>query len=156
MRQSIYCCFTISNNQSAGTQLHTSEIADDDNENIRQFRLRDLSKDRLASRRRWFTIIIGTKLGALRTQHIGITTMSGIVIFLTVPGNNLLHLVNGRHVVSKGEKLTPLFGVISLAYCIWYSLEFVNHIFYIEHWTGNFFLWTWNFELWTLWLAFFY
>ena len=44
--------------------------------------------------------------------------MSGIVIFLTVPGNNFLHLVNCGNVVSKGEKLTPFLGVISLAYRI--------------------------------------
>ena len=51
--------------------------------------------------------------------------MSGIVIFLTVPGNNLLHLVNSRNVVSKGEKLTPLLGVISLEFYTNYYPDYI-------------------------------
>ena len=118
MRQGVYRSFTIRYNQTAGAQFHASEITDYHNENIRQFGFRNLTQDRLARRRRRLTVIVGTEFGALRTQHISITTMSGIVIFLTVSGNNLLHLVNCSNVVSKGEKLTPFLGVISLAHCI--------------------------------------
>ncbi len=44
MRQGIYRCFTIGNDQSAGSQLDSSEISDDNNQDIRQFCLCYLSQ----------------------------------------------------------------------------------------------------------------
>ena len=41
--------------------------------------------------------------------------------------NDLLHFINGGHVMSEGEEFATLFRVVSLAYLIAYGLINVNH-----------------------------
>ncbi len=52
--------------------------------------------------------------------------MAGIVVLLTLPGCPRLHLFSGLNVISKGEELTTLLGVVART-CVCYSLVFVGH-----------------------------
>ena len=44
--------------------------------------------------------------------------MAGIVILSAILRHDLPHLVDRRHMMSKGKELTPFLGIVSLAYAI--------------------------------------
>jgi hypothetical protein len=85
-----------------------------------------LSEDGLASCRRGLSVIIGPELGALRAQHIGIADVTGIVILLTISGKEVFNLLDGFYMMSEGEELATLFGVVALAIALKCTI-FVGH-----------------------------
>jgi hypothetical protein len=42
--------------------------------------------------------------------------MTGIVVLLTITGYQLLDFVKGFYMVSEGEELATLFGIVTLAF----------------------------------------
>ena len=116
----------IGDDKSAGAQIHAPVVAHHDDEDIGEFVGVDLSEYGLAGCAGGLAIVVGTEVGTLRAEHIGVADMAGVVIFLAIAGQKVLDLVDCRHMMNEGEELTPLVGVVALASGL-YGLEFVVH-----------------------------
>jgi len=116
----------IGNDESAGTEVHTPIIAHDYNQDVGKFVGVDLSEYGLTGCAGGLAIVVGTEIGTLRAEHIGVADMAGIVVFLAVAGQKVLDFIDRRHMMSEGEELTPLVGVVTLASAL-YGLVFVRH-----------------------------
>ena len=105
MGNGIGSSFTVGYNQATRAEIHTAIIAHHDNENVGEFIGIDLSENRLSGSTRRFTVIIGAKLRTCGTQHISIAYVAGIVVFLAIPGNQLLYRLHALYVMGKSEEL---------------------------------------------------
>ena len=118
----------ISHDKSARAEVYSAIIPDYYDKNISKLIRVYLTKDRFACCCRRFAIVVSTKFETLCTKHIGITHMTGIVIFLAIPVDDFLCFIHTFNMVSKGEELTPFLGVKSLTYdFICYCFIFVKH-----------------------------
>ena len=100
--------------QSACPQFYATKVTDDDNERIRELMLVQLSENRFSSRSRRFAVIYGTEILTKMPEHVGITYVSGIIIFSFVSVDQRLHLVGRLYMMSKGKKLAALLAVLAL------------------------------------------
>ena len=57
---------TVSHDKTAGAEVDTAVIADDDNEDVRQFSSINLSENGFAGRRRRLAVVVGAKVFPLR------------------------------------------------------------------------------------------
>ena len=107
------CCGLVGLDETAGTELDTSEIADYDDENICQLVGVDLPEDWLSCGSAGLAIVVGTENKPLMPKHIGIADVTGVVVFLGVGIHQLLHLLDRRNRKSEGKKLASLLRYLS-------------------------------------------
>ena len=103
-------------NDIIGRIVDAYSTINDNYQDIREIVRINLSKYWFTSSTRWFAVIIGTKISTFCTEHIGITHMACVVIFLTIHGKNILYLLYRFHMMGKGKKLTTFLSVVALAY----------------------------------------
>ena len=80
----------VSDNQSAGSQFYTSKVTDHYNKDIRQLIGIYLPQNRLSCGTRRLSVIICSEILPFMPQHISVTHMAGIVIFLLIRVKMLL------------------------------------------------------------------
>ena len=95
---------TIGRQSVPGTQLDSSEVADHHHQDIGKFQRINLSQDRFAGSARRFSVVVGTKGGAIRSQHVSPANMAGIVILFSKLINLFFYLLYGANRNSIGYK----------------------------------------------------
>ena len=115
MRDSICGCGAVSHDKPRRTELYSSEIAHDTDEDIRQIVAVDLSEDGLAGCRRGLTVIVGTKLLAFCPYHVSIAAVACVIIFLAGRSDDIHSFLHRFYMMSKGEEFTAFVRVVSLA-----------------------------------------
>ncbi len=130
MADGICCSCFVGYDQPARTEIYPAVVSHYDDKNVRKFVAVDLAKDGLAGRAARFAVVVGPECRPVRTEHVGVADMAGVIILLSVCVQNFRNLVYGCDMMGKGEELTPLFGVISLAY-VRYCFIFVGHFFVV-------------------------
>jgi len=118
--------FAVSHDETGSAEVHATIIAHDDDEDIRELIAVDLPEDGLAGSRRRLAVVVGAELQSFRTEHVGVTDVSGVEVFLAIAGKDVLDFLDCRHMMSEGEELTPLVGVIALASALECAI-FVSH-----------------------------
>ena len=118
----------VGDDETAGAELYAAEVSDDNDEDVGQTIGVYLSEDGFASSARWFAVIVGAEFRPLRSQHIGIAGMAGIVVTLLIFRHILLDLLDRLNGQGKCKELTPLFRVSSFCDCC-YGFESVKHDF---------------------------
>ena len=136
--QSLFCvgivegkggCLLICHDESARAELHASEVSYHEDEHVGELATVDLTQDGLACSAAWLSVVVGTKFGALLSEHICPTDMSRVEVFLAVLGHNVLHLIDCLDMMCEGEEFATLFSIVSLAcFMFTYRLIYV-HVF---------------------------
>ena len=119
--------------QTARPQLDSTEITDDDNQNIRQSVRINLSQNRLARCAGGLSVVIGTEILPFMSQHIGIATMARIVILLLIELHLLFHFVYRMHRMNESQELAPLLAIFSFRRCCYRLIYVISfHILPIQ------------------------
>ena len=117
------CCL-IGLYQAARPQLDSTEITDDDNQDIRKPVRINLSQNRFPGCTRRLPVVIGTEILPFVSQHVGIATMACIVILLLIVLHLLFHFVYRMHWVNKSQEFTPFLAILPFCRCC-YRLIYV-------------------------------
>ena len=97
--------------EPAGAQLHPTEVADHQDEDVRQLVGVDLSEDGFASCSAGFTIVVGPENKSFVAEHVGVADVASIVVFLLVFVEQKLHLLHRRNRKSEGKELASLLRI---------------------------------------------
>ena len=101
-------CFTISLDETTRAELHATEVAHDEDDDLRQPQRDEDTMNGLTSRPRGLAIVIRTIGITCRTQTISPAHMASIVVAGTHFAHTLQRLLLGRHGIGVGEELTSL------------------------------------------------
>ena len=86
--------FTVGDNQTGCTEIHTTIVAHHDDEDIREFVAVDLSEDGFTSSAGGLAVVVGSELQSFRAEHVGIAHVAGIEVFLAIAGKDVLDFLN--------------------------------------------------------------
>ena len=97
--------FPVCGDQPRNPQFRAAEVADHDDQAVRQVVRKQLSQNRLPGRSRRFSVVVGPECGASRPQPPCVAMVRRVVVFLAQSVEDFAYLLLLLHGVGIGEEL---------------------------------------------------